>query len=97
MELAFGGAGLLHRVVDPTSDIGQILIFCFCGDKQYALLLYLLALPLVTFAVAPRMFPPIEISERSTWARARGRLLAVVGAAFSFGTITEVIAQQLPS
>lgn len=94
--VVFFAAGILHRVVDPTSDIGQILFFCLCGDRKIAVGLYLVVLALAIFVAAPTLFPQIEISDRSTWSRARAGLFSVVGASIGFGGLLEVLSQALP-
>jgi hypothetical protein len=85
----------LHRIIEPQSDLGKILFFCVCGDRKIGVGLYLLLLGGLTFVAAPRLFPQIEISDRSRWSRTRRWLLGVAGSTVTLGSVLALIAQKL--
>ena len=95
--IAIGAASLANRLVEPTSDIGRILFFCLCGAREVVVLIYLLLVATLAFVVAPTIFPPIEISERSRWQRVRGKVGALVVSSIGLGAVLEIIANGLPS
>lgn len=92
--LAFG---LLHNLIDPSSAFGRVVLFCLCGDKVVGLLVYLAAVGVAAFLVAPRIFPQIEISEQSVWSRVQGKVVGLVASSFGAGAVLEWIAQRLPA
>lgn len=73
------GAAVTHRLVDPrSSSLADLLLFCWCNKVIF------FGMSAVAFLIAwyaiPRIFPPIEISERSTWHRVRTRLWTRIAA-----------------
>lgn len=60
------------------------------------MLIYLAAVGAAAFVLAPRIFPQIEISERSLWSRVQGKVVGLVVSSFGAGALLEGIAQRLP-
>ncbi len=86
---------LAHLVLDPESALAKIVFFCLCGNRWIGMLIYFALLVVGMFIAAPRIFPQIEISTRSTWSRARGSLLGIVGGTIGIGGVLEVLAQRV--
>jgi len=92
------GVVLLHNFTsqDPDSAFSRLFLFCFCENKWIAFVLYGVAVAVAVFFAGPRIFPPVEISERSNWQRVRGKLLGLGVVTFVFNAAVEVIANGLP-
>lgn len=76
-------AALLHSAISPaSSSLADLVLFCVC-NKLIFVVMSAIAI-VVAITAAPRIFPPIEISDRSTWHRFRGRVV-------SLGVVTYVL------
>jgi hypothetical protein len=88
--------GFLHDRIDPSSAVGRVVLFCLCSNKVVGFLIYVAAVGAAAFVLAPRLFPQIEISERSVWSRVQGKVLGLVASSVGAGAVLEWIAQRLP-
>jgi hypothetical protein len=77
-------SALAHFVIKPeSSSVADLVLFCTCNKLIFAGVS--IAALTVAYLLGPRLFPPVEISERSTWSRVRSGLWARV-AGLGIGT-----------
>jgi hypothetical protein len=68
------GAALLHHVIRPaSSSFADLALFCTC-NRVIFISMEIVALGLA-LAIAPRIFPPVELAEVSTWQKWRTRIV----------------------